>query len=179
MEARMTLRIQTIVAEQIAEAQAKWSQTLDSQTEWILKAALEASAARTDATATMLTKQIDQIGVMVSQLVNLPYIPMVEQKAAETATEEATATAVLEQTVIPASSPIAPAPLAEKSNLSQFSTATRSATASISSQDAALLQEQQTAMSDSNSRKRSAEDHPKDVTLSAPAAPPDPKRHTQ
>ena len=175
----MTLRIQTIVAEQIAEVQAKWSQTMETQTEWILKSALKASAARTDATATMLTKQIDQIGIMVSKLVNLPYNPIVEHKEAETATEDATATALQERPVLP--SPTTPAPLAEKSNLCQSSTATgsKSATASISYQDAALLQDQRTAMSDSNSRKRSAEDHPKDVTLSAPAAPPDPKRHTQ
>ena len=129
----------------------------------------------------MLTDRIDQIGIMVAKLANLPYSPIVEQNAVTTTTEEALATALQERPALPAPNPTAPAPLADKSNLSQSSTATgsKSATASISSQDAALLQEQQTAMSDSNSRKRSAEDHPKDVTLSAPAAPPDPKRHTQ
>jgi hypothetical protein len=90
------------------------------------------------------------------------------------------AAAFKERPLLPVPSPIAPAPLADKSDLSQSSaTGSQSAAASISSQDAALLQEQRTAMSDSNSRKRGAEDHPKDVTLSAPAAPPDPKRHTQ
>ena len=147
----------------------------------MLKSALTASAARTDATAAMLTDRIDQIGDIVSKLVHLPYNPIVDQNAAEKATEEAMAAAFQERPLLPAPSPIVPAPLADKSDLSQSSTATgsQSAAASISSQDAALLQEQQTAMSDSNSRKRGAEDHPKDVTLSAPAAPPDPKRHTQ
>ena len=118
---------------------------------------------------------------MVSKLVDLPYNPIVEQNAAEKATEEALVTAFQERPLLPTPIPIVSAPLADKSDLSQSSTATgsQSAVASISSQDAALLQEQQTAMLDSKSRKRSAEDHPKDVTLSAPAAPPDPKRHTQ
>ena len=102
---------------------------MDTQTEWILKSAIEASAARADATATMLTKQIDQIGIMVSKLVNLPYNPIVEQKAAETATEEATATALQERTVLPASSHTAPAPLTDTSNLSQSSTTTGSKSA--------------------------------------------------
>ena len=95
---------------------------------------------------------------MVSKLVNLPYNPIVEQNAAETATEEALATALQEQHILPASSPIAPAPPTDKSDLSHSSTPTvsKSATASISSQDAALLQDQHTAMSDSNNRKRSA-----------------------
>ena len=86
MEARMTLHIQTIVVQQIAEAQSKWSQNMDTQTEWMLKSAIAASAALTDATATMLTDRIDQIGIMVAKLVNLPYNPIVEQNAAETAT---------------------------------------------------------------------------------------------
>jgi hypothetical protein len=181
MEARMTLRIQEIVAEQIAEAQAKWTQNLDTQTEWMLKSALTASAARTDATATLLTDRIDQIGEMVSQLVNQKYNPIGDQNAADKATEEAMAAAVKERPLLPAPSPIVPAPLADTSDISQSSTATgsQSAAASITSQDAALILEQRTAMSDSNSRKRSAEDHPKDIALSAPAAPPDPKRHTQ
>ena len=154
---------------------------MDTQTEWMLKSAITASAARTDATANMLLHRIDQIGIMVSELVKLPYNPIVEQNEAETATEEALATALHDRPVFPASIPIVPAPSAEKSDLSHSSTATGSkcTTASISSQDAALLQDQRTAMSDSNSRKRSAEDHPQDVTLTAPAAPPDPKRHTQ
>ena len=140
MEQRMTLRIQTIVAEQIAEAQEKWSQNMDTQTEWMLKSAIAASAARTDATATMLTDRIDQIGIMVAKLADLPYNPIVEQNAAETATEEALATALQERPVLPAPSPILPAPLADNSDLSQSSAAgSQSAVPSISSQDAALL----------------------------------------
>ena len=108
MEAIMTLRIQTIVAEQIAEAQAKWSQNMDTQTEWMLKSAITALAARTDATATMLTKQIDQISIMVSTLVNLPYNPIVEQNAVTTVTEEALATALQERPVLPAPNPTTP-----------------------------------------------------------------------
>ena len=149
----MNLRIQTIVAEQIAGTQAKWSQNMYTQTEWMLKSAIAASAARTDATATMLTNRIDQIRIMVAKIANLPYNPIVEQNAATKATEEALATAFQEQPVLPASNPIAPAPLADKSDLSQSSTSTgsKSATASIISQDAAFLQEHRTAMSDTSS----------------------------
>ena len=112
---------------------------MDTQTEWMLKSAITASAAHTDATATMLTDRIDQIGIMVSKLVNLPYNPIVEQNEVTMATEEALATALQERPVLPAPNPTAPAPLAKKSNLSHSSTATgsKSATASISSQDAA------------------------------------------
>ena len=135
---------------------------MDTQTEWMLKSAIAASAARTDATATMLTDRIDQIGIMVSKLVDLPYNPIVEQTAAEKATEEALAAAFQERPVIPASSLIPPAPLAEKSDLSQSSTTpgSKSAAASLTSQGYALILEQRNAMSDSNSRKRIAEDHP-------------------
>ena len=71
MEDRMTLHIQKVVAEQMAEAQAKWSANLDSQTEWMLKCAIAASAARTDTTANLLLNRIDYIGEMVSEIANL------------------------------------------------------------------------------------------------------------
>jgi hypothetical protein len=182
MEDRMTLHIQKVVAEQMAEAQAKWSANLDSQTEWMLKCAIAASAARTDTTANLLLNRIDYIGEMVSEIANKKYNPApVEINAVERATETAIATALQQRPVLPATSPIASALPAETSDVSRTSSSTGShtATASHTSQDAALLLEQQTAMSDSNSRKRSAEDLPKDVTLAAPAAPPDPKRNTE
>ena len=119
---------------------------------------------------------------MVSKLANRPYNPAtVERSAVETATEEAIAAAIQDRPVLPASRPTAPVSPVENSDLSHSSTATgsKSATPSINSQDAALILEQQTAMSDSNSRKRSAEEHPKNVTLSAPAAPPDPPRNKE
>ena len=182
MEDRMTLHIQKVVAEQMAEAQAKWSANLDSQTEWMLKCAIAASAARTDTTANLLLNRIDYIGEMVSEIANKKYNPApVEINAVERATETAIATALQQRPVLPATSPIASALPAETSDVSRTSSSTGShtATASHTSQDAALLLEQQTAMSDSNSRKRSADDLPKDVTLAAPVAPPDPKRNTE
>ena len=51
----------------------------------MLKSAIAASASRTDATVTMITYRIDQIGIMVSKLVQLPYNPIVEHNAAEKA----------------------------------------------------------------------------------------------
>ena len=137
----------------------------------MLKPVGAASAARTDMTAKMLMERIDQIGNMVSQLVQQQYNPAtVELNAVDKATEEAIAASLQKRPVLPATSPITPAPPAEKSVVSQASSATGShnANASHTSQDAALLLEQQTAMSDSNSHTRSAEDPPKDVTLSPP-----------
>ena len=77
MEERMTIHIQKVVAEQIAEAQAKWSPNLEIQTEWMLKLAVAALAARTDTTANLLLGCIDQIGDMVSKLANREYNPAI------------------------------------------------------------------------------------------------------
>ena len=182
MEDRMTLHIQKVVAEQIAEAQAKWAASLDTQTEWMLKCAVAASTARTDTTANLLLARIDKIGEMVSQIANKDYTPdAVEVNAVEKATEAAISAALQQRPVPPASITIPPTPPANTTVSSQSSTATgsQSASASITSQDAALLLEQRTAMSDTNSRKRSAEEPSEDVLLSPPAAPPDPKRNTE
>ena len=119
MEERTTLHIEKVVAEQIAEAQEKWSANLDIQTEWMLKSAVAASAARTETRANLLLDRINQIGDMVSKLANRDYNPAtVEINSVDKATVEVIAAALMKRPVPPASSPISPAPPANTTVLS-------------------------------------------------------------
>ena len=73
MESRMTLHIEKVVAQWIAKSQVKWSQDMEAQVEWMLKAVIQASAACTDVTANELLSRIDCIGQIFSGFANLEY----------------------------------------------------------------------------------------------------------
>ena len=178
----MTLHIKDVVAQQIFEAQAKWSANLETQTECMLKSGVAASAARTDTTANALMDCMDLISEMVFQLAQREYNPStVERNVVNKASEEAISASFLKQPVPPASSPIAALP-ANKTVVSQSFTSanvSQNVDTSTSSQDAALILEQRSTMSDANSRKINAEETADDSTPSSPVTPPDPQRRTQ